>query len=193
VEFIFLIAKISSRGEGLMKKTLLIAVLMLSVIGVSQFLDAANACHKTAYLISTGDGDMRIEVGEKIVWQLVIMIHNDPALYGTSPYIDVVVTDNLGAELQIDDYYATRGDVSWYTTGKSEKVHLEWTVNQLPVNWYAYLYLTVSTDLNPAGRQEYTSPGCYELNSGPTMKFMVDGSQQSIEMNSIMIEVLMPD
>jgi len=25
------------------------------------------------------------------------------------------------------------------------------------------------------------------------MKFMVDGSQQSIEMNSIMIEVLMPD
>lgn len=107
--------------------------------------------------------------------------------------MDVVVTDNLAAELQIDDYSTTRGTVSWYTTGKSEKVHLEWTMDNLPANWNAYLYLTVSTDLNPAGRQEYTSPGCYELNSGPTMKFMVDGSQQSIEMNSIMIEVLMPD
>jgi len=177
-----------------MKKTLLIVVLMLSVIGSAQFLGAANACHKTAYLISTGDGDMRIEVGEKIVWQLVIMIQNDPALFGTTgSYMNVVVTDNLGAELQIDDYYATRGDVSWYTTGNSEKVHLEWTIDQLYLNWAAYLYLTVSTDLNPAGRQEYTSPGCYELNSGPTMKFQVDGLQQSIEMNSIMIEVLPPD
>jgi len=176
-----------------MKKILLMAVLMLSVIGVAQFLDAANACHKTAYLISTGDGDMRIEVGEKIVWQLVIWIHNDPGVYGGSTLMDVVVTDNLAAELQIDDYSTTRGTVSWYTTGKSDKVHLKWSMDNLPANWNAYLYLTVSTDLNPSGRQEYTSPGCYELNSGPTMKFTVDGSQQSIEMNSIIIEVLLPD
>jgi hypothetical protein len=50
----------------------------------------------------------------------------------------------------------------------------------------------VWTKLNPAGRQEYTSSGHYEFNSGPTMKWLdawPNGQQSSMEAPSLYLDV----
>jgi len=141
-------------------------------------------------LICTGDGDIVIETEENIVWEMEIVIQN---YWGSLPWTNIVVTDKLAAELELDSPFPlsiTQGTVSNYTTGKSKKVHLTWVVGTLNPNEVARLKFRVSTDLNPAGKQEYTTPGCYELNSGPTMKFKVGGIQYSEEMPSIWVEVL---
>jgi hypothetical protein len=173
-----------------MKKKLLIAVLMLSIVGFVQFLDAANACHKTAELVSTGDGDMLVEVGEESVWLTTIYLINDQG----APMTDVVVKDNLGGELEIDSFvWISKGDVTLITKGATNKIQLTWNVGDLALGEMAWLVFYVSTDTNPAGKQEYTSPGDYWLNSGPTMKYKIYGVQGSLEMPPIPVTVLPPN
>jgi len=75
------------------------------------------------------------------------------------------------------------------TKGKSEKVFLFWDIGTHEPGEYATLYLTMATDLNPAGKQEYTSPGTYELNSGAVVKKIYDGVQYSWETGQLSIEV----
>lgn len=174
---------------GLKLKKKLLVLVMLCVVGLSQAMSTAYACSKTAYFVSDGDGDGIIEVGEQVIWILSIVLHNNL----TSTMTDVVVEDRLAAELAINTTFGfqkTKGSVSYYTTGKSEKVHLTWEVGDLAPGELVVLWFKVYTDLNPAGRQEYTSPGIYELNSGPVMKFYVGGVQDSWELNEILVTVL---
>src|SRR4030042_405454 len=163
--------------EKMVISALLLAGLLISTMAVS----TAFACEKTAYFVSDEDGDGIIEVGEKIVWDLAIVLVNDLS----SPMTDVIVTDNLAAELAVDmtfGFHQSQGTVSYYTTGNSDKLHLTWDVGTLNPGQQVWMHFFVYTDLNPAGRQEYTSPGTYYLNSGPTMKFYVDGVQDSREL-----------
>jgi hypothetical protein len=170
---------------------LLFALTLSVVCLVAQVTPIAHACYKEAELIRTEDGDMRIEVGENVVWLMHISVSN---WRSSGDYTDIKVKDNLGAELEIDSpFNMTQGSVSVRLTGKSEKVHLLWFVGTLAPGERAHLYFLVSTDHNPAGKQCYTSPGRYELNSGPTMKYMWQGHQHSYEADSIWITVHTPD
>jgi len=95
---------------------------------------------------------------------------------------NVVVTDRFGAEYEITDPFPiliTHGNASYETKGKSEKVFLTWNIGTLAEGETATLIFEISTDLNPAGKQEYTSPGCYELNSGAVLKFTYNGKKYS--------------
>ncbi len=84
-----------------------------------------------------------------------------------------MIKDNFGAEIEIDEVVSiSQGDLEIKLKGKSEKVSLKWEIGYLLPGETARLILLVSTDLNPAGHQEYTSPGIYELNSGATLKFI---------------------
>ena len=169
-----------------MRKSSILLALTLIVLVTSQ-VATANAWYKRAWLISTGDGDRILETGENIVWSITIYVYND----GDSDMTDMVVTDNLGAEFEIDKIKkVTQGTVDWYTKGKSEKVHLTWDVGTLLEGEGAWLSFRMSTDLNPAGKQEFTSPGEYWLNSGPTAKWYVNGKKHSEEIPPIMITVL---
>jgi hypothetical protein len=171
-----------------MKKIALLAV-VLSVLFLTQATPSASACSKYAELISTGDGDRRVEVGENVVVKIAIAIMHTWH-WSTEDWTDVVVTDRLAAEWEIDSIdHVGKGTVSWYTTGNSEKVHLTWYIGTLSPGELVWLNFTISTDLNPAGRQEFTSPGIYELNSGPVMKWMASGMQWSNELNSLEIGV----
>ena len=76
-----------------------------------------------------------------------------------------------------------------FWTGKSVKVHFEWIIGPMSEGETQTIFLTVSTDTNPAGHQEYTSCGWYDLNSGATVKAMVGGTQYSAETPSIPIYV----
>jgi len=68
-------------------------------------------------------------------------------------------------------------------TGKSQKVHLKWYIGNLAPGKTAQLILLVSTDINPAGHQEYTTPGVYEMNSGATLKFI--DPEQDMQLSAV--------
>jgi hypothetical protein len=89
------------------------------------------------------------------------------------------------AGVSFDDF-----TVRW--TGNSVKVHFMWDVGSMSAGQTRMIWLVVSTDTNPAGHQEYTSPGCYEMNSGATVKAILasTGKQFSAETPSIRIRVL---
>ena len=107
---------------------------------------------------------------------------------------DVVVKDNLAAELEVDGCLAETGEVVLKTRGKSAKVKLTWNIGDLSPGSGASLWLTVSTDLNPSGKQEFTSPGCYELNSGSVVKFKdpLTGNQLSAHTGPVYVHVGTP-
>lgn len=58
--------------------------------------------------------------------------------------------------------------ISW--TGKSCKAHFMWEIGSMADGEVKTIFLVISTDLNPKGHQEFTSPGIYYLNSGATVK-----------------------
>lgn len=134
-----------------------------------------------------GDGDGIIEVGENIIWDFEITLYN--GLGYTME--DATVWDRFGAEIEVDeDPVVTHGTWDIKTKGKSDKVFLRWDIGDLASGDTAVLTMVISTDINPAGHQEYTSPGCYELNSGAVLKFInSEGIQLSAHTPNIMVHV----
>lgn len=138
------------------------------------------------------DGDGQIEVGELVTFEMTIKLTN-PAPFD---WVDTIVKDRFGAELELVDCRTSQGDVDISTKGKSEKVFLEWDVGTVPKDGgMATLTCTLQTDLNPAGMQEYSSPGEYDFNSGANVKFNAgeDGKQVSFETPSIEVTVTEAD
>lgn len=143
---------------------------------------------------------LTIKEKTEIQWAVVIDVTN-PFEYTME---DIVITDRFGAEIEIDElfpYSITHGTAQWdYGPGegkkkpnwKSKKLFLTWEIGDLAPEETARLILLVSTDLNPAGHQEYTSPGIYELNSGATLKFIdpEQDMQLSAVTDSIYVTVL---
>ena len=133
---------------------------------------ARKYCNFNKYVTNMrdlGDGDLIIEVGEEIVWDFTITLYNS---YSWTMK-DVIVWDRFGAEIEVDEEIFVEPDTTLKLTtkGKSEKVFLKWIIGDIPSGATVTLKLLISTDLNPSGKQEYTSPGDYLLNSGGVMKF----------------------
>lgn len=137
-------------------------------------------------------------VGEDIHWGIRITIAL-PGDWG-GPIEDAVVTDRFGAEWELPDHdpstpawdpiMITQGTAGYTTKGTSNKVFFTWEVGTLAPGEMAEIRFEISTDLNPAGHQEYTSPGCYELNSGAVLKFMFEGHQESVYTLPIAVVVI---
>lgn len=163
--------------------------LIALVLSVLLMPTAAMACTKTlAEIRDLGDGDGIIEVGERIEFDIVIHTEN----YWEQTAENVRLYDRFGAELEVVSWYAEGtydNDPEFTTKGNSHKVFLFWDIGTHEPGENATLYLTMATDLNPAGRQEYTSPGTYELNSGAVVKKIYDGVQYSWETGELSIEV----
>jgi len=167
-----------------MKKLVgLFAVLMLACVVLSARPVSAgipycwfNKHIKVGEVWYTAPTTVTAPMGQNVEWFIKITVHPP------YPIEDVVVTDRFGAEIEIDPpfpYSITDGTVSYYTKGNSNKVFLTWNIGTLPACHTAKLVIKISTDLNPAGKQEYTSPGTYELNSGAVLKFTYNGVQYS--------------
>ena len=124
------------------------------------------------------DGDDIIDLGEKWYFVLRIDVTNNIDI----PIDSVMVKDNLGGDLELNDYEICVGTVNSWTTGKTEKVHLTWEeIGTLYPGQTETMWLLVSTDINTGtgngknpGHQEYTSEGTHCLNSGATAKGLVE-------------------
>lgn len=127
-------------------------------------------------------GPTQVPVGTYQEWVVTIRIHNlnDYAMQG------IQVTDNFGANLNVEFLSKTHGDYQQSTNKPGNQQRIVWSGFSLQPDEVATLLVKVSTGLNSAGKQEYTSPGEYELNSGATLKWLDgDGKQQSVAAPSV--------
>jgi hypothetical protein len=114
-------------------------------------------------------------------WVLQINITN------TGGYLaqDVIVKDTLPAELVLLSLEPTSGIATYLGmcsnagTRSNQKpviwpiekaTHIEWIVGDLSPGQTESLTMTICTGTNPAGKQEFTSPGIYNLNDGAWAK-----------------------
>ncbi|MGQ0795413.1 MAG: hypothetical protein ACT4N5_04420 [Nitrosopumilaceae archaeon] len=134
------------------------------------------------------DGDGIIEVGEVITYTFHIIVSNNSGQNWTN----VVVKDNFGGDLDVID--PLDPDVTLTLKGKTAKESLSWNVGSLNDGQSEELVLTVVTDQNPAGNQEYTSCSYHDINSGATVKYKDENNkQQSASTGSITVSVLTED
>jgi hypothetical protein len=92
----------------------------------------------------------------------------------------------------LDEAGVTFGDFVVYWTDETLKADFEWNIGSMKEGDVKEIYLTISTDTNPDGQQEFTSPGTYLLSSGATVEGIVEstGKHTSAESNYLEIEVL---
>jgi hypothetical protein len=105
---------------------------------------------------------------------------------------DVSVTDGTTVWTgYLDETGVTFDGFVVYWTDDSLEANLEWTVGSVAEGEARELYLTMSTDTDTDGLQEFASPGTYFLNSGATVEGIVDstGKPTSAESNCLKIEV----
>lgn len=162
--------------------------LTVLVLGSSLLSMPAMACTKDLVSYVDEDGDKIIEVGEKVYFNIVIRTKNYYAIDAER----IRLKDRFAAELQIESWSleGTYEELPEFRTkGRSEKVFLDWYIGTQQPGEYAIIRIKMSTDLNPAGHQEYTSPGRYELNSGAVVKKVYDGEQYSWETEPLYIDV----
>ena len=141
------------------------------------------------------DGDMTVEVGEEVAWNVTITVENilnDAILYME----DIVVKDRFGGELEIDEYEVFAGLLEVTVSGKTAKPKIKWDDFSLVDGAFKTADLTVSTDENPGGQHSYSTAGEYEMNSGAVLKFIDSegtGFQLSAHTPQITVEVKDPD
>lgn len=123
----------------------------------------------------------KIPVGPRVVttgiraeWTFYFVVKN------TSEEImrDVELTDRFGAELESSDLYDVSyvyGSPEWtfeqFTNNAGTQDRFRWWIDELAPLERGLLVLTVTTKVNPAGKQEYTHPGTYTMNSGAVLKW----------------------
>lgn len=103
------------------------------------------------------EGKKVVETHKRETWTFVISVEN--------PKENSTVKDTIPGEFSIVSYSATTGTVTIKTVGKAK--HVFWTLSES-----GELTITIETALNPAGKQEFTSPGWYYLNEGAELDGM---------------------
>ena len=66
-----------------------------------------------------------------------------------------------------------------YWVGETLTAQWQWTIGAMDQGEVRDLYVTISTDLNPAGQQEFVRPGTYALNAGPLVEGVVASTSLS--------------
>jgi hypothetical protein len=136
------------------------------------------------------EAPIEVPINTCVFWVLRFLVTNT---FSTA-MSDLEVTDHFAAELdgQVISEVPVEVFVMKHTRGQSIKesfdtqVRIRWCVNGtfdandpcisngvLLPGESAFMDVLVFTRLNSSGKQEYTSPGTYEMNSGATAKWLV--------------------
>ncbi|MCK4758045.1 MAG: PKD domain-containing protein, partial [Thermoplasmata archaeon] len=105
-----------------------------------------------------------VETHTKYGWTLRITVSN----IGDSDAQDVVMHDVLPAELELVAFTKSTGTFTFKQNGGGQmgSTALTWEIGTMVSGQSETLDIVISTRLNPAGKQEFTSPGTYSLNDG---------------------------
>jgi len=115
-------------------------------------------------------------------------------LHAYTPVTAATVKDGIGADLVLDQYVQSSGDVAYAKAGKGKMgaTKVTWTIGDPEVSVDYTLDLYVYTGLNPKHKQEYTSTGIQYLNSGPEVYFVHEETQYVVQGPSIAANVVAP-
>ena len=92
----------------------------------------------------------------------------------------------------LDETGVSFGGFVVFWVGESLEARFEWDIGSMDEGDVREVYLTVSTDTDSVGQQEFTSPGTYFLDSGATVEGVVEatGKKTGTESCGIEIELL---
>ena len=151
-----------------------------------------------------------ITVGELIEYHIVIDVNNNDDDGQT--WFDVIVKDRLGGDLGTDGSTVTEnldctlgtpdtgGNNGKKKGGKTQKEFLDCTVTgngNLGIDEQASVSFSAHTDVNPGQQKqkknppknEYTSCGAHDVNSGATVTYTIDGTVVSASTGSVTVDV----
>lgn len=119
-----------------------------------------------------------VPLGEVVSFGMTITVH------AYEDVTEVYVEDGIGADLVVDDWEASSGEAHTFEPGKGKgkgknkmsATKIGWTIGDPEVCEDYTLDIVVHTGFNPKDKQEYTSTGPHELNSGPEVWFTYDGT-----------------
>ncbi|MEW6046437.1 MAG: hypothetical protein AB1609_08140 [Bacillota bacterium] len=162
------------RWPGVVAAVLLGGLLLLPARGVSSG-SAPVAVDYEIRLVSgnatqNADGSWTVQVGERIEWAVTWTVANISA--GT--VFNVRLGNNYSAEIDVapSSVDASRGQVTVAPVGgPNSATAVAWSIGDMPAGSTAVLSFHIATGLNPAGKQQYTSPGDYCLDSALTVKW----------------------
>ena len=116
------------------------------------------------------DGTWTVPTGERVEWAVLWTIANASG----QTVSDVRLGDNFSAEMDVDTRSISgstgRADAQ-HVGGPHSATAVTWSIGTMPPGSSAQLSFRVGTGLNPAGKQEYTSPGQHCMDSGLTVKW----------------------
>lgn len=129
----------------------------------------------------------------EVTFDMTITVH---AWDDLTPDTDIYVEDGIGADLVVDAYTQSSGNANDFKPGngkgknKMSATKIGWTIYDPEVCEDYTLDIVVHTGLNPKDKQEYTSTGEHELNSGPEVHFTYDGTLYILQGPSVMVTVV---
>lgn len=130
------------------------------------------------------EGPAAVPLRTKESWNFTILVTN---IYDYEIY-NLTVKDHFGANLDVAFLSSTKGTYTQYTNKPGRQQRFTWTIESLAPFETVTLKLEVSTGLNPAKKQQFTSAGLKILNSGATVKWVnASGRQGSAESGQISI------
>ena len=118
-------------------------------------------------------GPATVFVGEEAAWDITITATSDQDVTG------VIIKDGMGADLDgIVVNAPTQGTAIGEKKGKGKMgaTVVTWGVGDIAAGGSATLMVTVTTGLNPKGKQEFTEPELmHELDGGASAAYMFEG------------------
>ncbi len=126
-------------------------------------------------------------------FDMTITVHAWDAL---TPGTDIYVEDGIGADLVVVGFTASSGEADDFNPGngkgknKMSATKIGWTIDNPTVSIDYTLDIVVQTSKNPKGKQEYTSTGEHELNSGPIVYFTYAGTLYMLQGPPVTVTVV---
>ncbi len=113
-------------------------------------------------------GDNVVCMFTEVTWRVVVVLR----VLDENGVQNIEIKDTFPAEYEVERYVTTMGDATVEPVGGGNSAtRVEWEVEDLAYGETARLVMLIKTRLNPAGHQEFTSPGIYDLNPGVNAKW----------------------
>gem|GEM_PF-2472107 len=132
-------------------------------------------------LSSSIDGPTVVTMGTRTCWEFTFIVKNN----FNYRMLQAVLRDYFGAELDFDPDSVMANLVTspalTYASGEGSQVRLTWCIGTLEKGEAFMLQVTLCTDVNNGGAQEFSSDGLHALDSGALLKWLNNkGKQQSL-------------
>lgn len=132
-------------------------------------------------------GEETVCMFTEVEWRVVIVLRALDA----NGVTDIEVKDIFPAEYSINNVLTNMGTFTVEPTGGGNSAtEVKWNIDALPYGAAARLVVILSTELNPAGIQEFTSPGTYDLNPGVNVHWTWDGGNYEWEGLDFQVEAI---